>query len=361
MSSSVLERWPIQSIVTAPVEPSIVQPPSDPYCDPQNPVTIGFDEIIEAGIRLNGSVQRTPCTHSEKIFKQLGITVYFKNEYQQATKSFKERGARNALLRLSKRQRLNGVISASSGNHALAIAYHGRELGIPVTVCMPIVAPATKVEKCQELGAAVLVHGANINESKTYALGIAREKDMTYVSGFDHPDVLAGQGTVALEVLEQVEDIDAIVLPVGGGGLIAGASLAIKTLCPNVAVIGVETELCPSYQRALLAGRPVNTICGKSLADGLSVPVVGVNSLHTAAGLIDKMVTVNEAQIEQAIALIYHYENAVVEGAGAVTLAALLGNRLPELAGKRVVCLLSGGNIDGKVLEQVLGRVARRG
>ena len=224
-------------------------------------------------------------------------------------------------------------------------------MGIPVTVVMPVVAPIMKVENCKRYGANVVIHGADIGEARVLALKIGRKKGMQYVNGYDHPSILAGQGTMGLEILDQVPDVEAIVIPVGGGGLIAGTAKAVKTMKPDVMIIGefyqllklrllsknlgVEPEMCPSFTTAMKQGKAVYTPTSPSLADGLTVPTVGVNALATGAPLIDKMVTVSEAWIAIAILRLIEQEKAVVEGGGAIGLAALLAGMLPELKGKK--------------------------
>nr|CAD7397295.1 unnamed protein product [Timema cristinae] len=203
--------------------------------------------------------------------------------------SFKERGARYALLMLSDEKKKKGVISASLGNHALALCYHGKDLKIPVTVVMPIVAPIMKIQSCRQHGASVVVQGDDMGEAKRIAMQLAKERELTYINGYDHPHIMAGQGTLGLEIVEQVPNIDAVVVPVGGGGLIAGVALAVKTLFPHIKIIGVESERCASFSKAVKAGMPVYTKIESTLADGLAVPMVGYNAFATAAPLIDKL------------------------------------------------------------------------
>eukprot|EP00095_Tigriopus_kingsejongensis_P001633 maker-scaffold121_size336169-snap-gene-0.13 protein:Tk01633 transcript:maker-scaffold121_size336169-snap-gene-0.13-mRNA-1 annotation:"hypothetical protein BRAFLDRAFT_286400" len=274
----------------------------------------------------------------------------------QYTGSFKERGARYTLLRLDKEQKKTGVISASAGNHAQAMAYHGGQLGIPVTVVMPVIAPIMKVENCKKYGANVVIAGENMGDAKAHALKLGQERGLLYINGFDHPNILAGQGTMGLEILEQVPDVDAVVIPVGGGGLLAGCAVALKTMKPDIQIIGVEPELCASFTNAMKAGRPVKTPCQASLADGLTVPTVGVNALATAAPHIDKMVTVSEEWIAISILRLVEMEKAVVEGGGAAGVAAILAGLLPDLRGKKVVVPLCGGNIDTTILGRCLER-----
>jgi len=328
---------------------------TDPWCDPENPRVIRFEDISAAAYRIRTGIQTTACDLSH-MCDELDMNLYFKKDYMQYTGSFKERGARYTLLKLTPEQKKRGVIAASAGNHAQALAYHGTDLGIPVTVVMPIVAPIMKVENCKNYGANVVIHGADIGESRTHALKIGKAKNLMYVNGFDHPDILSGQGTMGLEILDQVPDMEAIVIPIGGGGLIAGCALAIKTMKPDVTVIGVEPERCQSFSNAIRHGTPIHTLTKPSLADGLTVPTVGCNALATGAPLIDKVVAVSEAWIAVAILRLVELEKAVVEGAGATGLAALLAGLLPELKGKKVVLPLCGGNIDTTLLGRCLER-----
>lgn len=327
----------------------------DASCDPSNPVVIKFQDVSAAAYKIRNGVQRTPCQRS-RLSEILGLDLYIKSDYQQITGSFKERGARNTLLMLSQEQRKKGVIAASAGNHALALSYHGKDLGIPVYVVMPLIAPIMKVSMCRQYGADVIVHGEDISVSKTHAMRLAKEKDLTYINGYDNPNIISGQGTMGLEIIEQVSDLDAVVIPVGGGGLIAGMAVAIKNLSPGTKIIGVESEQCSSFSSALKVGHPVHTTTGPTLADGLAVPEVGVNAFVTAKDLVDKVITVSEELIALAILRLVEVEKAVIEGAGACGLAALLSDQLPELKGKKVAIPLCGGNIDTTVLGRVLER-----
>jgi threonine dehydratase len=327
----------------------------DPFCDPSSPVNVQFQEVSAAAYKIKSGIERTPCVRSH-MSSFTGMEIYFKKEFLQYTGSFKERGARYTLMMLSSEQKSVGVIAASAGNHALALAYHGKDLGIPVTVVMPLIAPLMKVSLCRHYGANVIVRGADIGESRMHAMKLGKKQGYIYVNGYDHPHILAGQGTMGLEVCEQVPDLDAVVIPVGGGGLIAGAALAVKSLYPHVKVIGVESEKCASFTASLEAGRPIYTKASSTLADGLAVPLVGVNAFATAAPLIDKMVVVSEEYIALAILRLVELEKAVVEGAGATGLAAVLAGLLPELKGKKVVIPLCGGNIDTTVLGRCLER-----
>uniref|UniRef100_A0A7E4VS92 Serine racemase n=1 Tax=Panagrellus redivivus TaxID=6233 RepID=A0A7E4VS92_PANRE len=330
--------------------------PDDPFCDPNNPKKLQFATISSALYTIKDGIQRTELRRSLKLSQYTESTVFLKMELNQATGSFKERGARWALLRLTDEQRAQGVWAASAGNHALALSYHGKRLGIPVNVVMPRHAPLMKIDYCTKLKANVIVKGKDLTAAKTFALQKAHEAGAPYINGYDHVDILAGAGTIGLEILDQVKDLDAIIVPVGGGGLLAGVACAVKTLYPNVLVIGVESEACPGFSASLAAGRPTLTPSEPSLADGLAVPVVGVNAFETAKDYVDKVVTVDEQHIALAILRLAEWEKVVVEGAAATTVAAILANKLPELKDKRVAAILTGGNIDSTVLGRCIDR-----
>jgi len=242
---------------------------------------INFADISRASFAIRGGVKRTTCDRSHFISEEVGANVYLKNEFRQFTGSFKERGARNAILQLveQKGSALQGVIAASAGNHAQALAYHGQQLGVPATVVMPTTAPLAKVDKCRKFGARVILKGEHIGEAKEHAEEMAANESLDYVNGYDDPPILAGAGTIGIEMIEDVPDVDVVVVPVGGAGLIAGISCAIKTLKPDTQVIGVEPEFCASYTAALKAGKPVAADFKPTLADGLAVPVVGPENL----------------------------------------------------------------------------------
>lgn len=315
---------------------------------------VTLDDIVAARGRIAGGVQRTACVHSPALSRLTGCEVFVKLEYQQRTGSFKERGARNALLQLSSAARKGGVVAASAGNHALALAWHARDLGIPVTVVMPKVAPLVKQARCRELGARVLIHGANIAEAKDLADKLVADEGLAYVHGFNDAAIIAGAGTVGLEVLEEVPDLDAVIVPIGGGGLIAGVGIAVKALRPEVAVIGVEPKRAASFLRALADGTPHRIKMEPTLADGLAVPEVGKRAFELARTRVDRVVAVDEEAISLAILRLVEMQHGVVEGAGASALAALFTDELKDLAGKKVVLLLCGGNIDPLVLARVI-------
>jgi threonine dehydratase len=307
---------------------------------------ITFDDVLAARERIGDAIYYSPCPRSVALSQITGCDIYCKMDYLQRTGSFKERGARNALLLLDEEQKQRGVVAASAGNHALGLAYHGQQLNIPVTVVMPRFAPLIKITIGEKMGAIVLLHGETFAEAEAEAHRLEEQRQLAYVHGFNDPAVIAGQGTMGLEILEQVPDVEAIVLPVGGAGLIAGVALAVKSQYPDVLMIGVEPQSFASYSAALQAGHPESINAQHTLADGLAVPCIGENSFALAKRYVDSVVTVSEDALALAILRIAEMEKGVVEGAAAAPLAALLEGRLPELKGKQTVLALAGGNID---------------
>ena len=317
---------------------------------------VKFADIEAARKRIDRAVYYSPCRDSIPLSEIAAMKIFCKLDNLQRTGSFKERGARNALAQLPSDQQKRGVIAASAGNHAQALAYQGKLLGIPATVVMPKFAPLVKINNCQKLGATVVLHGKDFGEAKAHAHEIAKEKGLAYIDGYDDPAIIAGQGTMGLEIVEQVPDLDAVIIPVGGAGLVAGVSLAVKTLRPNAKIVAVEAENVASFSAALEAGKPVKIALHPTLADGLAIPQVGSNAFEIARSLVDQTVTVTEEQIALAILRLVELEKSVVEGAAATPLAACLSGKLNELAGKRVILLFCGGNIDPNVLSRVIER-----
>ena len=317
-------------------------------------MSVTLADIRAARRRISGGVVVTPCPESIPLSEMTGARVFCKLDNLQRTGSFKERGARNALLRLAPRQKKIGVIAASAGNHALGLAYHGRLLGVPVTVVMPEYAPLIKVSTCRRLGARVIVAGLDFAEARAHADRLVAGEGLAYVHGFDNTDIIAGQGTMALEILEQVRDADAIVCPVGGAGLIAGVAVAAKALRPRLKIIGVESVATASFTAALKAGRPVSIPRRATLADGLAVLRVGDTAFALARRHIDRVVRVPERWIALAILRMVELEKTVVEGAAAAPLAAMMAGLLPELRGRKVVLAVCGGNIDPAILSRVI-------
>ncbi|MFO1312662.1 MAG: threonine ammonia-lyase [Burkholderiales bacterium] len=325
-----------------------------------------IDDVLAARERIAGGIYESPCVESIPLSDLTGAHVFCKLDYLQRTGSFKERGARNALLLLSADARKRGVIAASAGNHAQGVAYHGSLLGIPVTVVMPKFAALIKVTNCRHLGARVILHGADLTEARAYAEALAEREGLTFIHPFDNADVMAGQGTMGLEILEQCPDLDAIVVPVGGGGLLSGVGTVVKARKPQVRVIGVEPDHAACFTAALAAGKPVGVAVSPTLADGLAVALLGARPFEALKRVVDEVVTVDEAAIALAILRLIELEKSVVEGAGAAPLAAFLAGKLDHLKGKRVVLALCGGNIDLTMLDRVIevglvadGRITR--
>jgi len=315
-----------------------------------------FDDVVTAAERIKHGIIYTPCIYSPTLSRVCNAEIWCKLDYQQTTGSFKERGGLNSLLQLDSMTRAKGVITASAGNHALALAYHGRSMGIPVTIVMPIITPIIKRERCLELGARVIVHGENIYESQQKANKIARNKGLYYINGYNDINIITGAGTLGLEIFEQCPDPDAIIVPVGGGGLIAGICLVARKLSPKTEIIGVESTQCPSMTEALKAGQPVKINAKYSIADGLEVPKVGALSFQIARSWMAGIVNVSEISIIRAITHILDSLKGVVEGAGATPLAAFIEGALPHLQRKKVVLLLCGGNIDLSTLSNVINK-----
>ncbi len=315
---------------------------------------VSLADIRAAHRRIARGVRVTPCAESIPLSEITGAHVFCKLDNFQRTGSFKERGARNALLRLPAALKKRGVIAASAGNHALGLAYHGRLLGIPVTVVMPDYAPLIKITTCQRLGGRVLLRGRDFAEARAEADVLVASEGLAYIHGFDDPDIIAGQGTLGLEILAQVPDLDAIVCPIGGGGLIAGISVAVKALKPKIEIIGVESVQTGNFAAALRAGQPVTMPRRATLADGLATLTVGANAFALARHRVDRVVSVTEAGIALAILRMVELEKTVVEGAAATSLAALMAGQLPHLAGRRVALVVCGGNIDPAILSRVI-------
>jgi threonine dehydratase len=312
-----------------------------------------FVEIEEARERLRDQIYLSPFPHSETISRMSGNKIFFKLENLQLTGSFKERGALNRLLTLTAAEARAGVIAASAGNHGMAVAYHSRRLGISATIVMPRSAPLVKVTRVRQYGAESLLHGSDYDSAYAEAKRLAAEKGLTFISAFDDPLVIAGQGTIGLELCEQNPDLAAVIVPVGGGGLIAGIALALKTLLPRVRVVGVQSEAVPSMKAALERGTPVQIPSATTIADGIAVRSVGATPLELVRRYVDEIVTVNEGEIANAVLTLLEVEKTVAEGAAAVPLAALLNNKV-SLIGKNVGAIVSGGNIDMNLISRII-------
>ena len=309
--------------------------------------------IEAARARLAGVVEQTPCALSRTLSEMTGTRCWVKLENLQMTGSFKERGAANLLLQLDADERRRGVIAASAGNHGLAVAHHAARLDIPAVIVMPEWAPLIKVTSARRDGAEVVLFGGSFDEAYDHACELRAARDLVFVHPFDDERVIAGQGTIGLELLEQRPDLDAIVVPVGGGGLASGVGVAVKSRRPGVRLVGVQTDALPSMRRALEAGRPVRLDPASTIADGIAVREVREHTLALTKSYVDDLVTVSEEELARAVLLLVEIEKAVVEGAGAAPLAALL-NRQLGLEGLTVVLVLSGGNIDVTMLARII-------
>jgi threonine dehydratase len=314
---------------------------------------VGIDDIRAAARRISGAVERTPCMHSRTLSRLTGAEVFLKFENLQFTASFKERGALNKLASLSEAERRRGVIAMSAGNHAQAVAYHAARLGIPALIVMPKGSPNTKIKNTQVHGATVVLEGENLYEAGRHARALAARDDLVFVHPYEDPLIIAGQGTVGIEMLEAVPQLEVIVVPVGGGGLASGIATAAKALNEKILIYGVETRNYPSmYQR--LNNLPVE--CGgDTIAEGIAVKDVGATALGIIRSLVEEVLVVEEETIERAVVALIEIEKTVAEGAGAAGLAALLQHP-GRFAGRRVGIPISGGNIDSRVLASVLMR-----
>ncbi len=338
---------------------TVTHSPEAPRTIAHQDMRLTIEDIRAAQMRISGHVVRTDMDHSRTLSEICGCNVWLKFENLQFTAAYKERGALNALLLLTQEQRERGVIAASAGNHAQGLSYHGTRLGVPVTIVMPRTTPTVKVMQTESVGGKVVLEGETFDDAYAFARSMEKQLGLTFVHPFDEPAVAAGQGTVALEMLEDVPELDMLVIPVGGGGLASGMGTAARAIKPDIGLIGVEAELFPSMYN-VLKGAHLPT-GGDTLAEGIAVKEPGKFTQKVLAGLLDDFVLVNESAMEHALALLLQIEKTVVEGAGAAGLAAVLENR-EMFAGRNVGIVLSGGNIDQRLLANVLLRdLARSG
>ena len=316
-------------------------------------MSLSLEDIRAAAGRIAGHVERTPCRFSRTLSQITGAEVWVKFENLQFTASYKERGALNRLSRLTDEERKRGVIAASAGNHAQGLAYHGDRLGVPVTIVMPRGTPHVKVQQTREFGATVVIDGDGYDSAYDRARELEAERGLMFIHPFDDAEVMAGQGVVALEMLEDAPDLEVLPIPIGGGGLIAGMATAAKALKPDIQVIGVEPAMFPSFTARM---RGLNAPCGgQSIAEGIAVKAVGELTYAVARPLIDDVLLLEEPFFERAIALYCNIEKTVAEGAGAAALAALLA--YPErFRGRKCGLVITGGNIDPRLLASVLTR-----
>jgi len=317
---------------------------------------VTLSDIQAAAERIRESIYLSPCARSETFSALTGNQTYLKLDNQQRTGAFKERGALNKLLTLTDAERARGVSTASAGNHAQGLAYHAGRHGIHAQICMPLTTPLTKVSATRGYGADVILFGANYDEACEEALRRSEREGFTFVHAFDDDAVIAGQGTLGLEILQQQPDIEAVVAPIGGGGLIGGVACAIKETNPRVKVFGVQPARLPSMKVALAEGKPVTLSPAATIADGIAVRRAGERTLPLVQKYVDDIVTVDEEEIANAILLLLERGKTLAEGAGAAAIAALLNRKLPLLAGTRVAALVCGGNIDVTLLSRIIER-----
>ncbi len=312
-----------------------------------------LDDIRAAARRLHGQIERTPCRLSRTLSQIADAEVWVKFENLQFTASFKERGALNKLLQLTDAERRRGVIAASAGNHAQGLAFHGQRLGVPVVIVMPRLTPIVKIEHTRGFNAEVILQGETYDDASAYAREICSQRDLVFVHAFDDWDVIAGQGTVALEMLEDAPDLEVLPIPIGGGGLISGMGTAARALKPGIGIVGLEAAMYPSFTARMNGQRP--DIGGQTIAEGIAVKTVGDKTYAIARSLVDEVLLLEEGDLERAVALYVNVEKTVAEGAGAASLAALLAYP-DKFRGRKVGLVLCGGNIDTRLLASVLTR-----
>ncbi len=314
---------------------------------------VTFVDVEEARERIKEQIYFSPLPYSETVSRMTGNRVFFKLENLQMTGSFKERGALNRLLTLSTEERNRGVIAASAGNHGMALAFHSHRLDIAATIVMPVFAPLIKVSRVRQYGAQTVLCGDDYDSALTEALRQSQERSLTFVSAYNDPWIVAGQGTIGLELHEQNPDLDAVIVPVGGGGLIAGIALVLKTLNPRIKIIGVQSEAVPSMKSALADGAPVRLPPATTIADGIAVRCVGDTPFALVKEFVDEIVTVSEGEIANAVLLLLEIEKTVAEGAAAVPLAALMNQKV-MFTGKNIGLIVSGGNIDMNLIARII-------
>ncbi|HEX9306931.1 MAG TPA: threonine ammonia-lyase [Anaeromyxobacter sp.] len=317
---------------------------------------VTLQDVQAALARVRDRIYLSPCARSETLSKLTGTIAALKLENLQMTGAYKERGALNKLLLMPAADRDCGLITASAGNHAQAVAYHAGRLGVKATIVMPEATPIMKVANTRAHGARVVLHGGNYDEAYAESRRLEQVERLTFVHPFDDPDVIAGQGTIGLEVLAQEPELDAILVPIGGGGLVSGIGAVVKALRPAAKVIGVETEVLPCMLQAVEAGAPVMLDPANTIADGIAVKRAGDLTFEHVRRFVDEIVTVSEEEIASAILYLLEKEKTVVEGAGAVGVAALMQRKVRGLEGKKVVAVISGGNIDVNLVARVIER-----
>jgi threonine dehydratase len=317
---------------------------------------VTLEDVQAALARIRERVYLSPCARTETLSRLSATSAHLKLENLQMTGAYKERGALNKLLTMPAEDRARGLIAASAGNHAQAVAYHAGRLGVAATIVMPETTPIMKVANTRSHGARIVLHGSNYDEAYAEARRLESVERLTFVHPFDDPAIIAGQGTVGLEIVEQVPEVDAIVVPVGGGGLVSGVAAAAKGLRPATRIVGVEAELLPCMLAAIEAGGPVTLEPANTIADGIAVKRAGDVTFEHVRAHVDEIVTVSEEEIASAILYLLEREKTVAEGAGAVSVAALMHRKIRGLEGKTVVAVVSGGNIDVNLVARVIER-----
>ena len=314
---------------------------------------VTLNDVRNALHRIREAIYVTPCTRSHALSELTGSALFLKLENLQRTGAFKERGALNKLLTLTQEERERGLVTASAGNHAQAVAYHAARVGIKAEIWMPLTTPLVKVSATRNYGAEVILHGTHFDEAYQAAQQRCQEQNATFIHPFDDPQVIAGQGTLALELKEQVPDLEVVVVPVGGGGLISGVAVALKELDPAVRVIGVQTSRVPSMLTAVQAGHPVVVSAMPTVADGIAVRSAGEITFSLVKKYVDEIVLVDEEEIANAVLFLLEREKTLAEGAGATGVAALLQHKL-RVEGKTVAVIVSGGNMDVTLLARII-------
>ncbi len=316
---------------------------------------IRLTDIQAALGRIRKAIYLSPCARSETFSESTSNQVYLKLENLQRTGSFKERGALNKLQLLSAEERSRGVIAASAGNHAQGVAYHAGKLGIRAQICMPLTTPLIKVSATRGYGADVVLHGANYDDAFEESVRRSQAERLTLVHAFDDDAVIAGQGTIGLELMQQHPDLDAVIVPIGGGGLIGGIACAVKESNPQIQVFGVQPSRLPSMKMAVAEGKPLTLKAASTIADGIAVRRAGERTLPLVQKYVDDIVTVEEEEIANAILLLLEREKTLAEGAGAAAVAAVVNRKLP-FTGKKIAVLVCGGNIDVTLLSRIIER-----
>jgi threonine dehydratase len=314
---------------------------------------LNFVDVEEARRRICDQIYLSPLSYSETISRMTSSKVFFKLDNLQMTGSFKERGALNRLLTLTQAEAERGVIAASAGNHGMAVAFHSRRLNVKSTIVMPVHAPLIKVGRVRQYGAQTVLRGEDYDGAFTEAQRLTHERGLTFLHAFDDPTIVAGQGTIGLELYEQNPHLDAVIVPVGGGGLIAGIALVLKVLNPHIRIIGVQAEAIPSMKAALERAAPISLAPATTIADGIAVRKVGETALEVVKKHVDEIVTVSEGEIANAVLLLLEIEKTVAEGAAATPLAALI-NKKVDLTHKNIGLIVSGGNIDVNLISRII-------